>query len=105
MYDGREVAPLAATEDMFHGNASLAKRGPLSIGVPGELAAYDAAHRAHGRLPWSELFTGAIHKAENGFPINAHMANAIERYELEIQDTQLKVRGEQVLQVVKALSI
>ncbi len=37
--DGRPVAPLAATENMFGNNPSLSSTGPLSVAVPGELAA------------------------------------------------------------------
>ena len=36
--DGREAAPLASFKNMFYGNATTAKRGGLSIAVPGELA-------------------------------------------------------------------
>lgn len=91
MYDGREVAPLAATSDMYAGNASLARRGPLSIAVPGEVAAYHDAHQAHGNLPWGDLFAGAIKIAEDGFAISAHFENSIRRYQDQLRNTALMV--------------
>src|SRR5436309_9047121 len=43
--DGRETAPAAATRDMFlrdgKADAGLSLTGPLAMGVPGALAAYD----------------------------------------------------------------
>jgi gamma-glutamyltranspeptidase/glutathione hydrolase len=37
----------------------------------------EAAHRAHGRLPWARLFDEAIRLAEDGFPVPPRMAAAI----------------------------
>src|SRR5689334_4868352 len=50
---------------MFRGKS--ATRGPLAIAVPGELAAYKEGHKLMGKLKWSELFTGAIKMANDGF--------------------------------------
>ncbi|RWS19075.1 gamma-glutamyltranspeptidase 1-like isoform X2, partial [Leptotrombidium deliense] len=72
--DGREVAPLRSSANMFKGNASLAGKGPLSIAVPGELKAYWTAHQMYGRLPWSTLFDGAIKMSESGFTVHEHLA-------------------------------
>ena len=75
--DGREIAPDYATETMFANNSLAASRGPLSIGVPGELAAYWTAHKRFGKLKWSELFEETIVMAEKGFPTVEHMAYAL----------------------------
>src|SRR3954453_18738803 len=52
--DGREMAPAAATKDMFvrHGKveASLSQTGPLAVGVPGSVAAYEHAVKHFGKL-------------------------------------------------------
>ena len=78
-YDGRETAPAAATPDRFLDRAGkpLAFRdavvGGRSVGVPGVVALLEATHRAHGRLPWAELFAPAIALAENGFAVSPRL--------------------------------
>ncbi len=72
--DGREIAPLAASRDMYVRDGkldeSLSKTGPLAPGVPGAIAAYSYAIKEFGRLPWSKAFTAGIRCAEEGFPID-----------------------------------
>lgn len=75
--DGRETAPDYAHENMFAANHLAASRGPLSVGVPGELAAYWEAHQRYGRLNWSDLFEDSINLAENGFPTVEHLSFAL----------------------------
>lgn len=74
--DGREIAPDYATETMFANNSLAASRGPLSVGIPGELAAYWEAHRRFGKLQWSELFDESIEMAELGMPMVEHLSFA-----------------------------
>uniref|UniRef100_A0A0P6D9U5 Gamma-glutamyltranspeptidase 1 n=1 Tax=Daphnia magna TaxID=35525 RepID=A0A0P6D9U5_9CRUS len=76
--DAREVAPLAATEDMFKGNSSISQRGGLAVGVPGELAGYWAAHQQYGKLPWSRLVLPTAELVEKGVPVNSHQANSLQ---------------------------
>lgn len=72
--DGREEAPAAATADMFIRNGEavpeLSTTGPLAIGIPGALAAYDLAVSKYGKLPMKELLLPAAEIAEKGFPID-----------------------------------
>lgn len=74
-YDGRETAPAAADENLFltpEGRALSfmdAAVGGRAVGVPGVLRMLELAHRAHGRLPWAQLFEPAIRLAEQGFPL------------------------------------
>ncbi len=85
VYDGRETAPAAARPDRFldHSGKPLEFRdaviGGRSVGVPGTLAALAAAHRRHGRLPWSALFTPAIELALQGFAVSPRLHDALER--------------------------
>jgi gamma-glutamyltranspeptidase/glutathione hydrolase len=72
--DGREVAPAAATRDMFlrDGEAvpELSQTGPLAVAIPGALAAYDLAVSEYGKLPLKDLLLPAAKIAEEGFPID-----------------------------------
>lgn len=83
-YDGREVAPMAATPDLFksvtdtEGYVKLdAVFGGLSVGVPGALAALKMAHEKHGVLPWAEVFKPAIRIAEEGFIVSPRLEHYI----------------------------
>jgi len=85
-YDGREVAPSKANQDMFLDNdgeriAFLdAKHSGLSIGVPGVIAMFELAHQDHGQLPWGKHFEQAQILATNGFAISPRLHSLIERF-------------------------
>ena len=72
--DGREMAPSAATRDMFlvEGKADpdLSRTGALASGVPGALAAWELALERHGNLSLADLLLPAAAIAEGGFPID-----------------------------------
>jgi len=57
-YDGRETAPMAASEDQCPGPDGRplpfrdAAVSGLSVGVPGVLRMLERVHRDHGRLKW-----------------------------------------------------
>jgi gamma-glutamyltranspeptidase/glutathione hydrolase len=76
--DGREMAPAAATRDMFirdgKADTRLSQTGALASGVPGEVAAFDYASRKFGRKPWRNLILPAAEIAERGFAITAGYA-------------------------------
>lgn len=73
----RETAPMGATEDMFHANATAAEIGGLSIAVPGEVKGMEVAHKLFGRLPWKELFQPVIEICKHGFNVTEHAAVAV----------------------------
>ncbi len=80
--DGRETAPAAAKADMFLDGGkpvpfSVAARGGKPVGVPGLARLMESAHKAHGKLPWKDLFGPAIAHAENGFEVSARLHQAI----------------------------
>ncbi len=76
-YDGREVAPMSVTPQLFQGDDGKPMRfadavlSGRAVGVPGVLRALEAAHAAHGKLPWAALFQTAIRLAEQGYPLSA----------------------------------
>ena len=83
-WDGREVAPAAATPELFLRDGQPmgfheAAVGGRAVGVPGALRMLEAAHRAHGRLPWPRLFEAAVRLAEEGFPVSPRLAETIAR--------------------------
>ena len=79
--DGREMAPQAASRDMYLRNGkaerNLSQVGALASGVPGALAAYERAVREHGKLKFSKLLTPAVDVAENGFVVSSAYEKAL----------------------------
>ena len=69
--DFREVAPRAATADMFlrDGKAvpALSTVGGLAVGVPGAVAGYLELHASYGKLKLKDVLAPAIAAAKNGF--------------------------------------
>lgn len=76
-FNMRETAPQAASEDMYAKNPAAKKIGPLSIGVPGELAGLHLAWQQHGKLPWKKLVQPVIKLAAEGFVISPYLASNI----------------------------
>ena len=90
--DFREVAPAAATRDMYLDakggiidGASLT--GHRAIGVPGTVAGLWAAHRRYGKWPWPELVAPAIALAENGFEIPPQLVKSMNDEMPRLKDT------------------
>ncbi|HEY1637089.1 MAG TPA: gamma-glutamyltransferase [Rhizomicrobium sp.] len=85
-FDGRETAPASATPGMFLDAKGQPRPhmdaipGGLSVGVPGDVAVLDLAHRRFGKLKWAALFEPAIRLAERGFPVSRKMAAEIAEF-------------------------
>ncbi|MDG9882998.1 gamma-glutamyltransferase [Pseudomonas putida CSV86] len=72
--DYREVAPKAATRNMYLDDKgeiieNLSLVGARAAGVPGTVMGLWEAHSKFGKLPWSELLTPAVGYAKNGFKV------------------------------------
>jgi gamma-glutamyltranspeptidase/glutathione hydrolase len=82
-FDGREKAPMAATEKLFLKDDGKpmawldAALGGRPVGVPGVIAALWKQHQKFGKLAWAELFQPAIRLAEDGFKVSPRLHNAI----------------------------
>lgn len=84
-YDGREVAPAAATENYLRWVSDTDRTEPQpdarasgrSIGVPGIVRMLADVHGEHGSRPWRDLFAPAVTLADDGFEISDRLATAI----------------------------
>ena len=78
-YDGREVAPMAADENLFIGQEGKpdsffdAVIGGKSVGVPGIIKMLEDAHADYGVASWASLFDDAIELATNGFAVSERL--------------------------------
>lgn len=84
MVDGREVAPAAATRDMFldaTGNVvpNRSTQTALAAGIPGEAAGFAHIAAKYGRLPLKQSLQPAIRLAREGFPLNTRLRGGIEQ--------------------------
>jgi len=73
--DFREVAPLAATANMYldtQGNVipDLSTRGYLAVGVPGTVSGLEYVREKYGTMPRAQLMAPAIKLAEGGFTLD-----------------------------------
>lgn len=83
--DYREVAPAAATRDMFleeKGDVDnmRARLSHLSSGVPGSVMGLTAALEKYGSMPLGAVMAPAIRLAEKGFPVSGALADALGEY-------------------------
>lgn len=83
--DGREVAPMAATEtylkqvsdDDTSGPLPDARRSGRSIGVPGIVAALEQVHNDYGTRDWADIIAPAADLAREGFKVSPRMAASV----------------------------
>ncbi|MEE8577363.1 MAG: gamma-glutamyltransferase, partial [candidate division Zixibacteria bacterium] len=87
--DGREIAPKAAHRDMYLVNGkpdtTLSQIGPLAIGVPGALKAYEQAVREHGKTKFSDLIADAAKIAADGFEVNQVYSQNLKSAKIHLQ--------------------
>jgi gamma-glutamyltranspeptidase/glutathione hydrolase len=77
--DFREIAPAAATRDMYLGEdgkpiPEASWIGPLAAGVPGSPHGLHMLHQRFGALPWEEVVKPAIRLAAEGFVVSDRLA-------------------------------
>ncbi|MEP0942981.1 MAG: gamma-glutamyltransferase [Rhizobiaceae bacterium] len=81
--DGREIAPAAATPQLFQNKQGEPLKffdaviGGRSVGVPGTPALLADMHRRWGKLPWPQLLEPAIRQARFGFEVSPRLAGLI----------------------------
>lgn len=81
--DGREMAPAAATRDMYvrdgKADPDLSTTGPLAVAVPGAIAAYSRALEKSGNKSLADLLSPAAAVAEKGFPLDSNYAARLKK--------------------------
>ena len=80
--DYREVAPLAASRDMYlkpDGTTDGSIVGWRSSGVPGAVAGLLAAHSKYGKLTRAQIMAPALRLARDGFVIDSGIYTSISR--------------------------
>jgi gamma-glutamyltranspeptidase/glutathione hydrolase len=82
-FDGREIAPRAATGIWFYKDGNPMEHGDAvpggkSVGVPGNLRMMAMAHARYGKLPWAAIFQPAIKLARDGFQISPRFYGALD---------------------------
>ncbi|MEO1090351.1 MAG: gamma-glutamyltransferase [Pseudomonadota bacterium] len=82
-FDGREVAPAAATPDYWLGPDGEplgfweAVVGGRSVGVPGTPMLLDLLHARYGSMDWADLLVPAMTLAEEGFAVTPRLASSV----------------------------
>ncbi|HUQ45195.1 MAG TPA: gamma-glutamyltransferase [Gemmatimonadaceae bacterium] len=73
--DYREVAPLAATRDMYLDSSGTLTNhsvvGPLASGIPGAVAGLTGALKRHGTMSLAQVMAPAIRYAERGIVVDS----------------------------------
>ncbi len=80
-FDYREVAPSAATSDMYLDSTGafvsrLSREGYLASGVPGSPAGLLLAHERYGTLPLEDVMAPAIRLANEGYRLSRRKARS-----------------------------
>src|SRR5690606_18252669 len=81
-FDGRETAPMAASDDLFLEDGEPmaffdAVIGGRSVGTPGVVRLMKAVHQRYGKRDWADLFEPAIELAETGFEVSPRLHTQI----------------------------
>jgi len=95
--DYREMAPGAATHDMYLDEAGnvvpgLSTEGSLAVGVPGGLAGMFAIHEKLGSLPMPTILQPVIDLARNGYAVTEKQAgrfNALREKFVELNEKDI----------------
>ncbi len=80
--DYREMAPPAATRDMFldadgNADAAVSRYSHKASGVPGTVAGLYLAHQRFGSLPWKQLVAPAVKLAREGVVVSYNFAKLL----------------------------
>jgi len=78
--DGMACAPFASRPEMFEGRDPRKQNvGGLSVAVPANLLAWEAALKRHGRFSMADVIAPAIRLAERGFAVSGYLNECIQQ--------------------------
>ncbi|XP_055526698.1 glutathione hydrolase 1 proenzyme-like isoform X6 [Wyeomyia smithii] len=75
--DAREIAPSAATKNMYLNKSSAAVEGGLAVAVPGEIKGYWMVHQKYGQLEWKTLIQPTIDLCRRGHLVTDYLARIL----------------------------
>ena len=77
----REMAPAAASRNMFEGDMKSSTVGAMSGGVPGEVLGYWEAKQSFGNpdIAWKDLVQPAVDLCMTGITVSPHTARSLEK--------------------------
>ncbi|XP_021699898.1 gamma-glutamyltranspeptidase 1 [Aedes aegypti] len=78
VFDAREIAAKAASQDMFVDHKNGTAHGGLAIATPGALKGYWVLHQRYGKLPWRRLVEPSIELCYSGHMVDPYMAQALQ---------------------------
>lgn len=86
--NGSGRAGALATPEFFRsqGLEEIPSTGPLSVSVPGAVAAWVDVHERFGTLPFARLLEPAIGYARDGFPVSKRLASDFESQSRSLND-------------------
>lgn len=84
--NAREIAPAAATKDMYTNDAA-SRDGGLAVAVPGELKGLHELHKKFGKLRWEEIVQPVVEVAENGYKVTKYLAAILVQYATRLRST------------------
>ena len=85
------AAPKKATPDQF--TYETRERGPRACLIPGNLAGWTEAHRLHGSLSLTQVFSPALVLAREGFPLHPANARLLARSLERLDEEGLRIYG------------
>lgn len=71
--------------DVRREHGSMPIHGPLSVSVPGTIAAWDVLLRRYGRRPFGAIFDAAIRYARDGVAVAGSVARGILRHRADLE--------------------
>jgi gamma-glutamyltranspeptidase / glutathione hydrolase len=90
-FEYRETAPAAAKVDLF-ADGKVTWLNHKAAGVPGTVRGLALAHKKYGKLAWKDVVMPAVKLAEDGFTVNAVLANGLNKVLADPKTTNVEFK-------------